>query len=66
MSRADTNRFLDEYERDVDETITACHGDLRGAVRTLMLINEQVEQRLQRLSSWKDGNGPRWGSRENR
>ena len=51
MSRADTNRFLDEYEQDVDEIIAACRGDLRSAVRALMLINEQLEQRLQRLSA---------------
>jgi len=51
MSRADTNRFLDEYEQDVDEIIAACRGDLRSAVRALMLINEQLERRLQRLGA---------------
>jgi len=51
MSRADTNKFLNEYEQDVDEIIAACRGDLSGAVRALMLINEQLEQRLQRLSA---------------
>ena len=51
MSRADTNRFLNEYEQDVDEIIAACRGDLRGAVMALMLINERLEQRLQRLSA---------------
>jgi len=33
----------------VDEIIAACRGDLRGAVMALMLINEQLEQTLQRL-----------------
>ena len=51
MSRADTNRFLDEYEQDVDEIIAACRGDLCSAVRALMLINEQLERRLQRLGA---------------
>jgi hypothetical protein len=51
MSHDDTNRFIDEYERDVDEIVAACRGDLRGAVRALMLINEQLEQTLQRLSA---------------
>ena len=51
MSRDDTNRFIDEYEQDVDEIIAACRGDLRGAVKALMLINEQLEQRLQQLSA---------------
>jgi hypothetical protein len=35
--RADTNRFLNEYEQDVDGIIAACRADLRGAVRALML-----------------------------
>ena len=51
MSRANTNRFLDEYEQSVDEIIAACRGDPRGAVKALMLINEQLEQTLQRLSA---------------
>lgn len=51
MSRADTDRLIDEYEQDVDEIVAACRGDLRGAVRALMLINEQLEQTLQRLSA---------------
>jgi hypothetical protein len=51
MSRADTNRFLNEYEQDVDEIIAACRGDLRGAVKALMLVNEQLEQTLQWLSA---------------
>jgi chromosome condensin MukBEF complex kleisin-like MukF subunit len=50
MSRDQTNRFMDEYEQDVDEIIAACRGDLRGAVRALMLINEQLEQTLRQLS----------------
>ncbi|WP_271606582.1 hypothetical protein [Bradyrhizobium sp. CCBAU 11434] len=30
----------------VDEIVAACDGDLRGALRALMLLNEQLEQRL--------------------
>ena len=51
MSRANTNRFLDDYEQDVDEIIAACRGDLRGAVKALTLINEQLEQTLRQLSA---------------
>ena len=51
MSPDDTNRSIDEYEQDVDEIIAACRGDLRGAVRALMLINEQLEQTLRGLSA---------------
>jgi hypothetical protein len=50
MSHDDADRFIDEYEQDVDEIVAACRGDLRGAIRALMLINEQLEQTLRRLS----------------
>jgi hypothetical protein len=50
MSRAPTNYYLDQYEAAVDEIIASCNGDLRGAVRALMLANEQLEQKLQRIS----------------
>jgi hypothetical protein len=51
MSHTYTSRFLDEYEAAVDEIVASCNGDLRGAVRALMLANEQLEQRLQRISA---------------
>ena len=51
MSHAHTNSFLDQYEQDVDEIVAACNGDLRGAVKALMLVNEQLEQKLQRISA---------------
>jgi hypothetical protein len=50
MSRAPNNYYLDQYEAAVDEIVASCNGDLRGAVRALMLANEQLEQRLQRVS----------------
>ena len=50
-SHAHTNGFLDQYEQDVDEIVAACNGDLRGAVKALMLVNEQLEQTLQRISA---------------
>ena len=50
MLRANTNDYLDEYEQDVDEIVAACNGDLRGAVKALMLVNEQLEQKLRRIS----------------
>jgi hypothetical protein len=51
MSPDDTNRLIDEYEQDVDEIIAGCRGDLRGAVKALMLINEQLERTLRELSA---------------
>ena len=51
MLRANTNDYLNEYEQDVDEIVAACNGDLRGAVKALMLVNEQLEQKLGRISA---------------
>jgi hypothetical protein len=50
MPHAHTNSLLDQYEQDVDEIVAACNGDLRGAVKALMLVNEQLEQKLRRIS----------------
>ncbi|WP_354128580.1 hypothetical protein [Bradyrhizobium sp. i1.15.2] len=44
------NSALDQYELAVDEIVAACDGDLRGALRALMLFNEQLEQELARMS----------------
>ena len=51
MSRAYSNSLLDQYEQDVDEIVAACGGDLRGAVKALMLVNELLEQRLWLVSA---------------
>ena len=51
MSHAHTSRVVDEYQAAVDEIVASCNGDLRGAVRALILANEQLEQRLQRMSA---------------
>ena len=51
MSRAHTDSLLDQYEQDVDEIVAACNGDLRGAVKALMLANEQLEQKLWLISA---------------
>jgi RNase P/RNase MRP subunit POP5 len=50
MSRV-KKRVANEHEREVDEIVAACRGDLRGAVMALMLINEQLEQKLQRVEA---------------
>ena len=54
MSHAHSNTLLDQYEQDVDEIVAACNGDLRGAVKALMLVNEQLEQRLWLMSAELD------------
>ena len=47
-----TKHFLapasDPYEAAVDDAIATCDGDLRGAVRALLIANEFLERDLQR------------------
>jgi hypothetical protein len=33
----------------IDEIVAACNGDIRGALKALMLVNEQLEAELQQL-----------------
>ncbi|WLB21620.1 hypothetical protein QIH95_12520 [Bradyrhizobium japonicum] len=54
MSRSHTSSLLDQYELAIDEIVAACDGDVRGALRALMLVNEQLEQRLERISAQLD------------
>jgi hypothetical protein len=37
----------DAYEVAVDDAIATCDGDLRGALRALIIVNEYLEQDLQ-------------------
>jgi hypothetical protein len=50
MSRQHTNSALDQYDLAVAEIVAVCDGDLHGALRALMLLNELLEHRLMRLS----------------
>jgi hypothetical protein len=54
MSRSNTSSLLDQYELAIDEIVAACDGDVRGALKALMLVNEQLEQRLERISAQLD------------
>jgi hypothetical protein len=33
----------------IDEIVAACNGDIRGALKALMLVNEHLEAELQQL-----------------
>lgn len=33
----------------IDEIISTCNGDLRGALKALLMVNEQLEAELQQL-----------------
>lgn len=37
----------DAYEAAVDDAIATCDGDLRGALRALIIVNEHLERDLQ-------------------
>jgi hypothetical protein len=41
----------DAYEVAVDDAISSCDGDLRGALRALILVNEHLERDLQQALS---------------
>ena len=36
-------------EAAIDEIVASCNGDVRGALRALLLVNEQLEAELQQL-----------------
>ena len=36
-------------ETVIDEIVASCNGDIRGALRALLLVNEQLEAELQEL-----------------
>jgi hypothetical protein len=55
---------IDPYEAAVDDAIATCDGDLRGALKALIIANEFLERDLERAlasngspSIAHDGNG---------
>jgi replication-associated recombination protein RarA len=36
-------------ENAIDEIVASCNGDIRGALKALMLVNERLEAELQQL-----------------
>ncbi len=39
----------DPSQAAIDQIVAACNGDLRGALRALLLVNEQLEAELQQF-----------------
>jgi hypothetical protein len=37
------------YESAIDEIVARCNGDIRGALKALLLVNEQLEAELAEL-----------------
>jgi hypothetical protein len=48
-------------ESHIDSIVAMCDGDLRGALKALMLVNEHLESQLERLyaASTRDENTER-------
>jgi hypothetical protein len=44
-------------EAAIDEIVASCKGDLRGAVRALLLVNEHLEAELAQLYAAAAQNG---------
>jgi hypothetical protein len=42
----------------IDEIVASCDGDVRGALKALLLVNEQLEAELARLYAVVTRSGP--------
>ena len=49
MFRPATPKDLDRYDRAVDSAIATCGGDIRGALKALIIANEFLEVELGRV-----------------
>ena len=48
---------LEAGEAVIDEIVASCDGDMRGALMALLMINEKLEDELQRLyAAVREGN----------
>jgi hypothetical protein len=46
VTMARTTSILDHNDTVIDEIVASCQGDLHGAVKALLLVNEQLESEL--------------------
>ena len=49
MPRTITCRIVDHPDVVIDEIVASCNGDMRGAFKALLLVNEQLESELNHL-----------------
>jgi hypothetical protein len=49
MPRTITCRIVDHPDVVIDEIVASCNGDIRGAFKALLLVNEQLESELHHL-----------------
>jgi hypothetical protein len=49
MFRPVTQKDIERYDRAVDSAIATCGGDLRGALKALIIANEFLEEELRQV-----------------
>lgn len=49
---------IDPYEAAVDDAIATCNGDLRGALKALIIANEFLERDLERALATEGSSPP--------
>ena len=49
MARTAIYCTMESHNAAIDEIISGCNGDMRGALKALMLVNEHLESELQEL-----------------
>ena len=54
MTRTVTDSFSNDAA--IDEVIATCNGDLRGAIKVLLLVNEHLETELRRSNMARRAN----------
>lgn len=48
----------DSNEAAIDQIVASCNGHIRGALRALLLVNEQLEAELAELHAAVEDGGP--------
>ena len=51
------------HETAIDEIVARCNGDIRGALKALLLVNEQLEAELAELHAMVGHDGRRGANR---
>ena len=54
MTRTVTDSFSNDAA--IDEVIATCNGDMRGAIKALLLVNEHLETELRRSNMARRAN----------
>lgn len=52
-----TQTDIDRYERAVDSAIATCGGDIRGALKALIIANEYLEEELRQVLDAVESHG---------